>query len=832
MSRRSQRPIAPRAIGGLRYDVYDAAGAPRPGYEGPLRLLREMRKADLRALDEHMEATLREMGVTYGIPQGDQAQPWICDLLPHVFSIEEWQRVTAGIRQRLRAFEFFLRDIYGKREILRENIIPVHPVLGSPHYEATAIGLPLPANAYLHLSGISLARDAHGQLAVKEHHLSRASGISYMVQNRRALASVLPALFEENAVSSLADALSPVVEALRTLAEPGWDEPSPVLLSPGTDDPLYSEHSFLSRRMGIPLVQGGDLLVLDDHVYLKTVRGLKRVDVIYNHVADQLLDPLVSRKGSDEGVPGIVHCMRRGTVKLVNALGSQLADDATLLGMAPRIIRYYLGEGPILPTIRTYWLGDLDQQELVLENPRGFRIRPISAVNFFETLSATPEEMIRAVRRQPSNFVAQQIEPPGEGEIDLDQDHLVFALRHAEDEYEIFPGALTRVFSRYGGPRQWISKDSWVPALTSQAEAAQSWTRNALEIHHATREVTSRVAESFYWMGRYLERAYHQAYLIQAVETLESEELNASERKLYQPMWNRLLPPLEKSAGESRRSITTRVDRDRLVLLPEPGTVSRTFARVMANAESIRESLSPESLATLNHLREVFRRARFRENLPAEECGLIARRISETVIQSIPQFFAIAERTVLGDDGWRFCEAGELLERAIITANAVLSISRSLVRPPLATEIHLSAFLRLLGTRDAYRRVYQMRAEPGPVIELLFQHPESPRSVLRCLTGCAERLRKSAGPAQPGADLALNEIDTLIHQIKRIDWNEQLRLSLDSASGEKKGRPIEGIEWLLPHLTGLIMRIHHLISDSFLSHQAFIAEAIQPLLLG
>jgi uncharacterized circularly permuted ATP-grasp superfamily protein/uncharacterized alpha-E superfamily protein len=817
----------------LRYDVFDAEGNPRPGYEGPLHYLQSLRRPDLRALDEHMEATLREMGVTYGLPHGEQVQPWVCDLLPHIFTTEEWDKVTSGIAQRIRAFELFLKDIYGPRQILRDGVIPVHPVLGSPHYEAASTGVPLPRDAYLHLTGICLTRNAHGQLAVKAHHMSRAAGISYMIQNRRALATVVPDLFEQNTVSSLADALSPVVEALRGLAERTWDEHSAVLLSPGTANPLYSEHSFLARRMGIPLVQGGDLLVLDDHVHLKTVRGLKRVDVVYNHVADERLDSLVFRKGSTEGVPGIVHCLRRGTVKLVNALGSQLVDDASLLSMAPRIIRYYLQEGPILPTIRTYWLGDLDQLEMVIEHIEDYHIRPISASNLGGAMPAATDEILRAVRKHPGGFVAQPLEAAGQPQSELEQDHIVFALRRGEDQYEVFPGALTRVFPRRLESQTWISKDSWVPALSQQAEAAQTWTRNSTDAHHPTREVTSRVAESFYWMGRYLERAYHQAYLIQAIETLESEELNASERRLYRPMWNRLLPPLETTAGESRRSITTRQDRYRLVLLPEPGAVSRTFTRAMANAESIRESLSPESLATLNRLRDVFHRTRFRENLPAEECGQIARRLSGIVTESIPQFFAIAERTVLGDDGWRFCEAGELLERAIITSHAVLSISRSMIRPPLATEIQLSAFLRLLGTRDAYRRVYQMRAEPVPIIELLFQHPESPRSVLRCLTALSDLLRKSAAPDQPGAAATLNGIESLIHQIRRIDWSEQMRISVENvALGERKGRPLEGIEKVLAHLAECTLRIHHLISDGFLSHQAFIAETTQPMLLG
>jgi uncharacterized circularly permuted ATP-grasp superfamily protein/uncharacterized alpha-E superfamily protein len=834
VSRSLPPTIVSRTVKGLRYDVYDGQGNPRPGYEGPLRYLQDLRRHDLRALDQHMEATLREMGVTYALPQGEQNRPWVCDLLPHVFSAQEWQQVTAGVTQRIRAFELFLKDIYGSRQILRDGVIPVHPVLGSPHHEVESVGLPLPEGAYLHLSGICLTRNAAGQLAVKEHHLSRASGISYMIQNRRALASVLPDLFEQNAVSSLADTLAPVVEALRGMTEPAWgDEPSAVLLSPGTENALYSEHSFLARRMGIPLVQGGDLLVLDDHVYLKTVRGLKRVDVIFNHVSDERLDPLVFKKGSTEGIPGIVHCLRRGTVKVVNALGSQLADDASLLSIAPRIIRYYLHENPILPTIRTYWLGDLDQLEMVSENLDAYRVRRIFASNFTNLAGSSAAQVVKAMRKHPGFYVAQPLDAIGAGEGDLDQDHIVYALRRGEDRYEVFPGALTRVFRRRMDSDEWASKDSWVPALSQEVEAAQSWTRNALETHHPTREVTSRVAESFYWMGRYLERAYHQAYLIQAIETLESEELNAAERKLYRPMWNRLLPPLETAAGESRRGITTPQDRYRLLLLPEPGTVIRAFTRAVKNAESIRESLSPEALATLSKLRELFRRTRFRENLPAEECGQIARRLSGTVIELIPQFFAIAERTVLGDDGWRFCEAGEMLERAIITSHAVLSISRSLIRPPLATEIQLSAFLRLLGTRDAYRRVYQMRAEPAPVIELLFQHPESPRSVLRCLSACMDLLRRSASTDQAGAMTALNGIDALIHQITRIDWGAQLRISLENvAAGERKSRTTEGIETLLPHLTAAILKIHHLISDGFLSHQAFIAQSVQPMLLG
>ena len=284
-----------------------------------------------------------------------------------------------------------------------------------------------------------------------------------------------------------------------------------------------------------------------------------------------------------------MHCLRRGTVTLVNALGSQLADDASLLSMAPQIIRYYLHEGPILPTIRTYWLGDLDQ----LRDGASRTSRPTASgrfrVEFLRRRCRVSPEEIAPRGAQASAAITWRSRMRGgaarTASGSCEQDHIVFALRQGGGSYEVFPGALTRVFSRRSteNPGSWISKDSWVPALSQRGRRRRRrWTRNALgdRITRA-REVTSRVAESFYWMGRYLERAYHQAYLIQAIETLESEELNAAERKLYRPMWNRLLPPLETSAGESRRSITTRQDRYRLVLVPEPGTVVRTFTRAM-----------------------------------------------------------------------------------------------------------------------------------------------------------------------------------------------------------------------------------------------------------
>lgn len=826
-----------------RHEIHSPDGGPRPEYAALQTRLDALSPAELRGLGDRMDATLREMGVTFDLnrdsPWGQT--PWKCDLLPHVFSSSEWSHIVRGVRQRLRAFEMFLRDIYTHRRILRDNVIPVQPVLGSPYYQNASIGLPLPANAYLHLCGLHLTRDAAGEIAVKQHHFGHASGISYMMQNRRALARVMPEIFQDAPVQPLASAPLAIMEALREVAGSG-EEPTIVLLSPGAENASHAKHSFLARRMGIPLVQGGDLLVLDDCVHLRTVQGLERVHVIFNRVADGWLDPLVFRKETRWGVPGLVHCVRKGTVKLINAIGAQLTDDRSLLCHSRAIIRYYLGEEPILRTVPTRWLGDIDQREHVLENGALFHVRSILGDEVLASAAAPSrqrvEQLQAEIRRRGDMHVAQPSDLDGTTlcyergrQVERRLDHIIFAVRRGDD-FDVFPGALTRTFpaqrTALDPEAEWASKDTWVlsPAegVPLVSGAPRRWHENEL----AASRVTSRVAEAFYWMGRYLERAHHQAYLIQAIETLETEELNSAERKLYRPMWDRLLPPLD-TPGPGRRSISTPLDRYRQLLSREPGTVARAIQRARDNAQSVQGCMSPEALAVLNQLQARFARVTYREAPDAAECERVTRRLSEVATGLIPQFNGVAANTMLLDDGWRFCIVGQALERAITTANAVAAIGGAFTtHDPAdtdhATEIRLSAFLRLLGTRDAYRRIYQMRTEPIPVLELLWQSPRVPRSVLYCLQKCGALLREAMAQEDGGAVPAIHAIEELIRIIKRINWDVFL--------GPDQRRVGDSLDAFVGRMLSATMEVHTLISDSFLSHQARISQRAQPFLEG
>jgi len=653
--------------------------------------------------------------------------------------------------------------------------------------------------------------------------------MSYMMQNRRALARVMPATFQDYTIHPISDVGTDILEVLRSFASSA--EPTVVLLSAGTGSAVYSEHSFLARRMGIPLVQGGDLLVINERVYLKTVSGLERVEVIYTRVSDPWLDPLAFRRDSLLGVPGLVNCMRRGTVCVINAVGSQIADDRSLLLFADQIISYYLDESPLLPSVQTYWLGDIDQREMVMENLDAFTIRPLYGERI---LTPPPGQMIDAAARErvqrevlanASGFVAQPKDCDAStvcaerGKlVARQQDHILFALRGAGGDYDVFPGGLTRIStdqspwtaSELGGG----SKDTWVEIGPFSDDRPDR--RPALEVRLPSQHVTSRVAESFYWIGRYLERASNLACMISVIESLEMEELNSTERNLYRPVWNRLLPPLEAADAQTRRNLSSVPGRYRMVLdLDEPGSLATMVRRAAANTESILECLSLDAWGVVSGLRDRFGRTRFRPELPESQRASATGPLCEAVGKAVPQFFGVARATMIEDGGWLFCEIGQHIERAAITANAGLSIAKALVRRSgehagdHAQEIQLSAFLRLLNSRDAYRRVFQMRTEAAPVFEFLFDNPVVPRSVRRCLDHCEQMLRRSGCDGSPAALRTLGGIRDLRERIASVRWET----FFDGDEDPSSLPPV--LESLLRQTLG----VHDLVADGFLNHQ-------------
>jgi uncharacterized circularly permuted ATP-grasp superfamily protein len=463
-------------------EMFQAGGAARAQCVPLLEDLLAVSEAELRQHQTEADRTFLARGITFTVYGDDQGTERIFpyDLLPRIITAAEWQTLERGLTQRLTAINRFLKDIYHEGRILAEGVVPRHLVQSCRHYRREMRGVHVRNDIYVSVAGTDLVRLEDGTFAVLEDNLRVPSGVSYMLANREVMKRVFPRLFNRYNVSPIAHYGQALLATLRALAPPGRPDPTFVVLTPGVGNSAYFEHAFLARQMGVALVEGRDLLVHDNIVYMRTTAGLRRVDVIYRRVDDDFLDPLAFRADSHLGVPGLLNAYRAGNVSLANAIGTGIADDKALYAYIPAIIRFYLSEEPILPNVQTYLLGNESDRRYVLERldqlvvkavgesgGYGMLIGPHSTVRerelFREKIEADPRNFIAQptlmLSRAPC-FVDGRIEPR---HVDL-RPYVLYG-----DRVTIVPGGLTRVALRKGSlvvnsSQGGGSKDTWVLA--------------------------------------------------------------------------------------------------------------------------------------------------------------------------------------------------------------------------------------------------------------------------------------------------------------------------------------------------------------------------------
>jgi uncharacterized circularly permuted ATP-grasp superfamily protein len=463
-------------------ELFEPDGAPRPTARALVEELRRLGPDGLVEAGRRRDAIFMQQGITFETSGGGgptHERPFPLDLVPRVLSGEEWRDIKRGLAQRIRALNHFVDDVYHAREIVREGLVPWRLVASCPQFARAVHGIRPPGGVYTHVAGCDLVRHSDGTWKVIEDNVRIPSGISYVLENRAAMARLVPELFASYRVRPVEHYPQLLLRALRAVAPSAQSEATVVVWTPGPANPAYFEHAFLARQMGVELVEASDLVVRDDVLYMRTTRGLERAHAVYRRLDDDFVDPLEFRSDSLLGVPGLVRAYRAGSVAIANAFGTGVADDKAVYCFVPDMIRFYLGEEPILENVRTYLLSDPEVLEHVLERLHELVVKPTGESGGRGVMigpHASEVELHRmrhVISTHPDRWIAQDVvrlstvptvDPDGTLQprhVDL-RPFAVFGER-----IDIVPGGLTRVAldagslivnsSRGGG-----SKDTWV----------------------------------------------------------------------------------------------------------------------------------------------------------------------------------------------------------------------------------------------------------------------------------------------------------------------------------------------------------------------------------
>ena len=733
-------------------------GTVRPSWRHLTDPLEEMGEAGFARRWQEGRRVIHENGTTYNI-YGDPesaGRPWPLDPLPFILDSAEWASISAAIEQRATLLNLILADLYGPQKMLRDGL-PPELVFPNPAFLRPCCNVPVPGDVYLHIYAADLARAPDGRWWVIADRTQAPSGAGYALENRLVSARVLPDVFRTAHIHRLATFFQTYRETLRTLAPGRKENPRIVVLTPGPYNETYFEHAFLARYLGYTLVEGGDLTVRDNQVFLKTLGGLLPVDLIVRRQDDTYCDPLELRADSMLGVPGLMQAVRSGTVTIANSLGSGLVESAAPASFLPGLCRRVLGEQLKMPAVATWWCGEKPALTYVLQNLSKLVIKPAFSMAgvqpmFGVRLSAAEKaSLTERIRANPSAYVAQEqvdlsTAPVLEDGV-LQPRHLVLRVYAVASggSYSVMPGGLTRfttsldelVTSMQGGGG---SKDSWVLAAgpTSQFSLLPSAAPH-LDISRATFDLPSRAADNLFWLGRYMERVEPAVRVARAIlpRLFQDADLSALAgvaagkrilaglgyiRDEHKPLSDRL-GSLEHDVlamiydGEARNSLPANIHR------------------VRSLGWLLRDRISGDSWRILNQLD-----VQLSSPPPPEPIRMVgAQTLLDQAIGTLSAFSGMVMESMTRGDGWRFLDIGRRIERAVQMVD--------LIRHGLGFDCdiesgQLEVLLEIADSSITYRSRYLTSMQVDLVLDLLLLDEANPRSVAYQLVRLREHIEQ------------------------------------------------------------------------------------------
>jgi uncharacterized circularly permuted ATP-grasp superfamily protein/uncharacterized alpha-E superfamily protein len=724
-------------------------GEPRPHYAKLIGALEEFSAADLQRRSDTCNRLIHEQGITYNVygdPRGME-RPWQIDPIPLVIAPDEWYALEAGLIQRATLLNKILADCYGAQELIRTHWLSPALVFGQPDFLRPCHNIRASKDTFLHFYAADLARSPDGQWWVISDRTQIPTGAGYALANRLVTSRILPEPFRDNNIHRLAGFFRKAQNTLAQLASRSSENARVVMLTPGPHNETYFEQAYLSRYLGYMLVEGQDLTVRDNHVWLKTLSGLERVDVILRRVDDDFCDPLELRNDSMLGVPGLVEALRAGNVTVANALGSGLLQSPAFMSFLPGLCKHVLGEELKLPSVATWWCGQKPAQQHVFEHLDDLVIKPafrtyVQNLDPEKPLTAPEcDELKRRIEFDPDLFVAQErvefsTAPSWDnGALVSRSVGLRVYLVASGGGYCVMPGGLTRVLPDSSGhfismQRGGSSKDTWIASETAVEEVTLLHNTNQnVELRRTGNNLPSRLADNFFWLGRYSERADATARLLRSALLRFNPERTGSALPLLAPLLHTLetqgqLPGIWEQP-ELRQNAEA-FEAELLAAIFDParaGSLRQIVDHLQRLAVFVRDRTSNDMWRGLSQLNEGLAVPMGNAiMLAGDAVGVLNRTLLD-----LAAFHGLARENMTRAQAWRFLDMGLRLERAIYLGTLLDATLRS---PEADNPSVLEAVLDVADSSITYRSRYNLLPHIPGVFDLVLLDDKNPRSVL------------------------------------------------------------------------------------------------------
>ena len=754
-------------------ELTGGSGQVRPRWQPVLEAFAAMGIDARQAAQDKAQRLMVENDVTFSaLDDRDTSRQWRLDLFPLLIGQDEWSVIERGAIQRTVLLNRLLGDLYGAQHVLKERLLPPGLVYGNTQFLRPCTSIAVRDDLHLNFVAYDLARSGDGSWWVISDRTQAPSGAGYALENRVVSSQSLPELFAEHNVRRLASFFRSFSEHFLSLST--RDQPQAVFLSPGPSKQNYFEHAYLARYLGFSMVEGSDLTVRDDRVYLKTVEGLKRVDLIMRRINSDLCDPLELRTDSLIGVPGLVQAARAGKVTIGNALGSGLVESDSFLSFLPSLSKRFLDEELAMPSLATWWCGQERERQYVLDHLDELIVRRVSSSRslfprgqeglFTPEMSAEDRELlIREIKRNGHEFIGQEplslsVAPTWSSANSLRAAPVLLRVYVAATSkgYEVMPGGLTRVGDGIDPNASWlelgdVSKDTWLLSdhpveqfsLLAQRQANQ-------RLHRGGRDLPSRAADNLFWLGRYTERAEGAVRLLRSLVIRLGGEMGSS-RTIVSPerVVAMLIAQKHLSARRGRRATQEgreAVQEELWTILFDPECkdgLATVLGNVQRNAEAVRERLSYDTFRILRDLTEVSHSWELKKGHETDD----ALRLLNRLIQYLAAFNGMVAENMTHGYGWRFLDMGRRLER---TRAMIQMIQQLAVRGDAQAGGELELLLELADSTITYRGRYHAAPQLPAVLDLLLCDDTNPRSAVYQIATLDEHIGQLPSGAEEG----------------------------------------------------------------------------------